>query len=167
MNGSLLHAWLVGCALAAAATAAFALKDPVRLWDEVYVRVRPGATVQARFHFSVQPGYFVVAGHAPASGQLRPLALKMKPTSEVQVGKPGYPASAASASIEGLAEFPVYEGVIAVSVPITVPEKATWTTLRLEGTLEYQACTATGCAEPGVLPVTIEVELKREAATPG
>ena len=133
----------------------------MQLWEEVYVRMRAGATVQARFHLSVEPGYFVVAGGIQGSAQLRPLTLRIKQAPEVQLGKPAYPAPTANASIPGLPPFTAYEGTIAVSLPITASAKASASTRVLEGVLEYQACTATGCAEPAALPVSIEVEVRQ------
>jgi hypothetical protein len=151
---------LLAAALCAPLQSAIGLQQPVGLWEEVYVRVRPGATVQARFHLSVQSGFFVVARSVAGPPPLRGLTLKMKQAGEVQLGQPVYPAPVANAEISGAPPFEAYEGVIAVSVPLTVPQKATWTTRRLEGTLEYQACSASGCRPPDTLPVAIEVELR-------
>jgi hypothetical protein len=148
--------------LASAWTPAFALKEPVRLWEEVYVRVRPGATVQARFHVSVESGYFVVASGIPDASSLHPLALRMKAAPEVQLGQPAYPAPTADAVIEGAPPFRAYEGLIAISLPITAPAAAEWSHRVLQGELQYQICSAAGCREPSTLPVAIEVELTAE-----
>ena len=136
-----------------------AADEPLQLWDEGAVRVRSGVTVQARLHASVKPGYFVVAPGAPPRSKLRGLTLRIKPVADLKLGRPLYPPETNEADLPGLPPFPAYEGRIAVSVPITVPAKPTWSTRKLEGTLEYQACTATACDKPAAIPVTLEVEL--------
>jgi DsbC/DsbD-like thiol-disulfide interchange protein len=148
-------------ALALVPAAALAVRQPLRLWEEVYVRVRPGATVQALFHVSVDPGYLIVARPA-GDARLRALALQLKPAAGVQVGEPAYPAPTATASVDGLPELRAYEGVVAIRVPVAVPKDAKWTRQRLEGALEYQACTAEGCGRPATLPVAVEIELKTD-----
>jgi hypothetical protein len=156
----LLRAWMLLPALLGLPVPALALKEPVQLWEEVYVRVRPGATVHARFHLSVEPGYFVVGqGPLPSDPLLRPLALTMKPAAGLEIGSPVFPPPPANAALEGLPEFPAYEGLIAISLPLTVPKQAAWSKRRLEGRVEYQICTTAGCRPPASLPVTIEVEL--------
>jgi DsbC/DsbD-like thiol-disulfide interchange protein len=148
-------------ALGLAPPAALAVKQPLRVWEEVYVRVRAGATVQALFHVSVDAGYLVVA-RAVADAALRPLTLRLKPAAGVQVGDPAYPAPTATASVDGLPEFRAYEGVVGIRVPVTVPKDAKWTRQRLEGVLEYQACTADACTRPATLPVAVEIELRAD-----
>ena len=136
-----------------------AADEPLQLWDEGSVRVRPGVTVQARLHASVKPGYFIVAPGAPPRSKLRGLTLRIKPVADLKLGRPMYPPETNEADLPGLPPFPAYEGRIAVSLPITVPAKPAWSTRKLEGMLEYQACTAAACDKPATLPVTLEVEL--------
>jgi hypothetical protein len=155
-----IAAGLLAAALSAPLQPAMGLQQPVGVWEEVYVRVRPGATVQARFHISVEPGFFVVARSIAGSTPLLGLTLRMNQAAEVQLGQPLYPAPTANAEINGVPPFAAYDGVIAVSVPVSVPLKAQWSTRRLEGTLEYQACSTAGCRPPAALPVAIELELR-------
>lgn len=158
MSRGAAHGLLAAALLLPAA--ATPLGQPVQVWEEVYVRVRAGATVHARFHVSVEPGHVVVAPSSDVDHGLRPLALRLEPAHELQVGEPAYPPPNTTAAVQGVPEFAAYEGVIAVAVPITVPRKAAWSTQRLQGTLQYQACSANGCNAPAGLPVTIEVELR-------
>lgn len=142
---------------------ASAAQPPVQLWDEAYVRVRPGATVQARFHLSVAPGFSVVAQDVGPSAGLRPLRLSVPAVAGLRFGAPLYPPASLTLTVPGASEIPAHEGTLAVSLPITVPASADRPPTLIRGTLEYQACSAAGCLPPATLPVRIELELRPSA----
>jgi DsbC/DsbD-like thiol-disulfide interchange protein len=155
-------AFIATAALAALACAANAAEDgaKVQLWEEAYLRTRPGTTVQALFHLSIEAGYIVVASGVKGASRLRPMRLRMKETTGIALGTPAYPAPQRTASVPGLPDFPAYQDTLAVRVPVTVPSSPDWSTREVEGVLEYQACDARRCLPPASLPVKLEVEIR-------
>jgi DsbC/DsbD-like thiol-disulfide interchange protein len=147
---------VLGFALACAAPVCGA-QEAVQLWEEVYVRVRPGATVQTVFHLSVADGHFLV-GRGLGTASLQPLTLTMQVPDGISVGTPMYPQPA-SMRLPGTAtDSPVYSGTVTIVVPITVSEDGDWQSRVLQGRLDYQVCTETVCAAPASAPVSLEVE---------
>lgn len=153
--------FLLALGMTAAAWRA-AADEPVQLWDEAYVRVRPGATVRVVFHLSVGVGYYVVADGMQSPG-LTPLALKVDKMPDITLGAPVYPKPPIARTTEGIAQVRAHAGTVAIGLPVTVSPKATWRTQMLRGTVVYQACSDNGkCQAPASLPVAIEVELRKE-----
>ncbi len=140
------------------AAAAPAADKPVQLWDERYVRVRPGTSVRAVFHLTVADGYHLV-GHGAEDGPLQRLELQMERARGVAVGKPIYPKPTPVALPKAGGEVPAYAGVVTLSVPIKVATKPDWTRQVLFGRLAYQVCSETACLPPATLPVSLEVEV--------
>ena len=157
-------AFIAAAALAALACAANAAEDgaKVQLWEEAYLRSRPGTTVQALFHLSIEPGYVVVASGVKGASRLRPMRLRMKETSGIKLGTPAYPTPQRTASLPGLPDFQAYEDTLAVRIPVTIPSSPHWSTREVQGVLEYQACDVRHCLPPASLPVKLEIEIRPE-----
>jgi DsbC/DsbD-like thiol-disulfide interchange protein len=155
-------AFMAAAALAALACSANAAEDTakVQLWEEAYLRTRPGTTVQALFHLSIEPGYVVVASGVKGASRLRPMRLRMQETTGIKLGMPAYPAPQRTASLPGLPDFQAYQDTLAVRIAVTVPASPNWSTREVQGVLEYQACDARRCLPPASLPVKLEVEIR-------
>jgi DsbC/DsbD-like thiol-disulfide interchange protein len=154
--------FIAAAALAALICTANAAEDSARvqLWEEAYLRTRPGTTVQALFHLSIAPGYVVVASGVQGASRLRPMQLRMKETAGIKLGTPAYPAPQRTASVPGLPDFQAYQDTLAVRVPVTVPSSPDWSRREVQGVLEYQACDARRCLPSASLPVKLEVEIR-------
>jgi DsbC/DsbD-like thiol-disulfide interchange protein len=129
----------------------------VQLWEEVYVRVRPGATVRAVFHLTVADGHYLV-GRGLGTSKLRPLNLTLQPAKGISLGTPLYPQPASMRLPETATDSPVYSGIVTLVVPISVSAEGDWRSQVLHGTLDYQVCTVRACAPPASTEVSLEVE---------
>lgn len=143
----------------ACAPVTWAAEAPLQLWEEVYVRMREGATVQARFHLTVAAGYRLVAHAVPAGSGLQPLILQAPRVPGLRLGAPIYPAPNVTTGPRGRRAVPAHEGTLAVSLPITAYSGADRALRVVEGTLRYQVCDGERCLPAATLPVRIEVDL--------
>lgn len=132
--------------------------EPVQLWEEADLRLRPGVNAQVVVRLSVAEGYRLV-GAGVQHAQLKGLALRMQPTPGVSFQAPRYPRPQPVSLLAGAPPVPAYEGVVAIRLPVRVAPGAKWRRSTLRGTLQYQACRAGGCEAVRALPVAVEVEL--------
>ncbi|MCW5620349.1 MAG: hypothetical protein KIS79_04500 [Burkholderiales bacterium] len=140
--------------------------EPVQLWEEADLRLRPGVSAQVVVRLSVAEGYRLV-GAGVQHAQLKGLALRMQPTPGVRFQAPRYPRPQPAPLLAGAPPVPAHEGVIAIRLPVVVAPGTKWRTSMLRGTLQYQACRAGRCEAVRALPVAIEVELlAAQAAKP-
>jgi DsbC/DsbD-like thiol-disulfide interchange protein len=140
------------------AAAAAAAPPIVQRWDDTYLSLRKGVTVQAALHFTVASGYYL-AGGGPGSG-LTPLRLRMTPATGVKIGNSLYPTPTSHRIGSQSRALPAYRGTFAIRVPITVAADARWDSRTLRGTLTYQACTQSECLPVRSLPVGLQLEIR-------
>ena len=151
---------LLAAALLAVALIARAA-EPVQLWEEADLRLRPGASAQVVIRFSIAEGVAVV-GAGVRHAALRPLQLRMRPVEGVRFGAPHYPRPRPADLLAGAAPVAAHTGVVAIRLPVSVPADAKWDRRVLRGVVRYQACRAGACEPPRTLPVAIDLEIARE-----
>jgi hypothetical protein len=133
--------------------------DPLQVWGEEYVQVRPGKSIEIRVHATISEGYRIVASSA-RHPNLTPLALKLEPANDLAVGLPAYPeptpALLGGRSVSSLAEE------LEIAVPISVLPRAKEGERLLRGTLRYQACDEKRCRPPASAPVSVSVYVQAD-----
>ena len=143
-----------------AGAAARARKGPVTV--EAFLPdgpIVPGGKTELAVRLTVDGGWHVNS-HVPSSKDLVATTVTVDGPEGVNVGDVAYP-DGRSATL-GFSESPlsVYDGVVQVSVPLTV--EATVRGARLTLTVEYQACSDSACLAPE--RVTLSVSLPVDAA---
>jgi len=117
-------------------------------------------------NFRVASG-FHINSNAPKDEFLIPTALKMDPPTDIVLGKVEYPQGQdVSFPFSPDTKLNVYSGDFAINVmvhPLTsvVPGK-----YAMHGVLRYQACDNAQCFPPKTLPVSFDVKVVKEPATP-
>lgn len=110
-----------------------------RLWLTVELTIAPGLHVYGQ----------------PIPANYIPLSIEIAPVAGLVVGAPQWPAPH-PLHVEGLDEqFYVYEGKIAVSVPVTLTQGGEDQTLQV--TVRSQACSATNCFVPRTFTLPLPV----------
>lgn len=105
---------------------------------------------------AIAPGLHVYAQPVPEG--YMPLAIEVAPIAGMVVGDPQWPTPQPF-RIAGLDEaFYVYEGKVAVSLPVTLTQEGDDQTLQIR--VGYQACSTTDC----LLPSSIVLQLPVRAA---
>jgi hypothetical protein len=140
------------------ACAAIAAPPIVQLWDDTFVRMRKGVTVQAELRFTVARGYYLAG--SGAGSPLAPLRLRMRPADGVKLGSSLYPTPTPHRIGGQSRNRPAYQGTFAIRLPITVAADAAWDSRTLRGTLTYQPCTSSACLPVRSLPVSLQVEIR-------
>jgi hypothetical protein len=117
-------------------------------------------------NFRVPAGYHVNS-NTPKSEFLIPTALKMEVPTDIVLGKIAYPAGKdMSFPFSPDEKLNVYSGDFTIAVGVhplrsVVPGKYV-----MHGVLRYQACDNAACYPPKTLPVSFEVKVVKEKATP-
>ncbi len=105
--------------------------------------VRPGDTLELALLAEIQEGYHLYGPEEPeptrTSVSLQSPALKP--------GKPSYPPPI-HRELEGLGSYNLYEGAIAIRVPVTVTGDFKGQTLDAPLEVSYQLCTDFACSAP-------------------
>jgi hypothetical protein len=142
-------------------------QEPVKLWEEAYIRVRTGVTIRAVLHASIEAGHYVVAAD-PNTSKHTPLALKMEPTEGVTLGAPEYPKGQLARLEQTARDLPAYDGLLEIGLPLQVSAEVKWESKQLRGTLVYQSCDGRKCLPPASLPVELNIEVRssREQSKP-
>jgi DsbC/DsbD-like thiol-disulfide interchange protein len=114
----------------------------------------------ATVRFRVKPG-FHVNSNKPSSDLLIPTEIKFESQPAVTIGKISYPAGEELAlSFSPKQKLSVYQGDVAVSVPITADKKAKAGAYTLKGSLSYQACNDNACFPPKTASFELPVEIR-------
>ena len=125
---------------------------------EVRISAKKPATATIRFR--VNPGYHVNSNQ-PMSDLLIPTEVIFEKHAAVTVGKAAYPAGEELAlSFSPKQKLSVYQGDVAVTVPVSAAKPLKRGTHKLKGSLSYQACNDNACVPPKKAPfeVTVVVE---------
>ena len=119
-----------------------------RLWLTVELTIAPG------LHVYGQPG--------PAG--CRPLAIEVPPMAGIVVGTPRFPPPHPyhGDGLEG--DLFVYEGKVAVSVPLTFTQEGDDQTVHV--TIRHQACSTTDCLRPSTMTLSLSVQAADLIARP-
>lgn len=135
-------------------------QEPLKLWDEDYIRVRTGVTIRVVVHASIETGYYIVA--AGTNAKLTPLTLKMSPTEGITLGTPEYPTAKPVRLQPDAPEVPAFEGLLEIGLSLHVSPDVKWESKRVSGTLAYQACDGRRCLPPASLPIQLNIEIRSE-----
>lgn len=133
---------------------------------EPVVTVRPpqevgleaGQSREVAVEIDVKGGFHVQANPA-ANEFLVPLVVAIEPADELTVGEPRYPP-ASRLRLKGTEEdLLVYDGTIAVSVPIQTTATAAAGARKLEGSMRFQACDKVSCRPPATAAFELAVRI--------
>lgn len=147
--------------------AAFAQNGDSKWNKATYVTLESTPTVtitkakpaQAILRFRVNPGYHVNS-NKPSSDLLIPTEIKFDAQTAVVIGKIAYPAGEEFAlSFSPKQKLSVYQGDVAVTVPLSAAKAARRGTYRLKGSLHYQACNDNACFPPKSAPFELSVTI--------
>lgn len=112
------------------------------------VTLRKGKAAKATVRFRVNKG-FHVNSNKPSSDLLIPTEVKFEASPAVAVGKLEYPVGEEFAlSFSPGEKLSVYQGDVAVNVPLTVAKTTKPGDYTLKGSLSYQACNDSACFPP-------------------
>ena len=150
------------------AASAFAQLGDNKFNKASYVTLEPAPTVtvskgkpaKTAVHFRVNKG-FHVNSNKPSSDLLIPTEIKFEANSAIVVGKLEYPAGEEFAlSFSPKQKLSVYQGDVAVQVPLSAAKKAKAGSYTLKGSLSYQACNDTACFPPKTAPFELTVQVR-------
>lgn len=131
----------------------------VTLQPMAVVTLTPAKPAKATVRFRVNPG-FHVNSNKPTSDLLIPTEIKFEANPAVVVGKIAYPAGEDYAlSFSPKQKLNVYQGDVAVVVPVSAAKNAKRGTYTLKGSLSYQACNDNACFPPKTAPFELTVQL--------
>lgn len=110
--------------------------------------------------FRVNPG-FHVNSNKPTSDLLIPTEIKFDASPAITVGKLLYPVGKEFAlSFSPKQKLSVYQGEVAVTVPLTALKRAKAGVYTLKGSLNYQACNDNACFPPKSAPFVLSVRVE-------
>ena len=137
-------------------------------WNKAsYVSIQPTPAVtltkvkaaKASVHFRVNQGFHVNA-NKPSSDLLIPTEIKFEANPAIVVGKIAYPAGEELAlSFSPQQKLSVYQGDVAVAVPLSASKTAKRGAYTLKGSLSYQACNDSACFPPKTVPFELTVTI--------
>lgn len=105
--------------------------------------VRPGDDFEVALIVDIEEGY-----HLYGPEEQEPSRTELAVAGDnVEAGEAAFPP-AESRELSGLGTYDLYEGRIAIKVPIKVSETATGSEHRLVATVNYQVCTDFACSAP-------------------
>jgi DsbC/DsbD-like thiol-disulfide interchange protein len=124
------------------------------------VTVSKGKPARATVRFRVNKGYHVNSSK-PSSDLLIPTEIKFEAAPAVAVGKIEYPKGEEYAlSFSPGQKLSVYQGDVAVTVPVSAAKAAKPGTYTLKGSLSYQACNDNACFPPKSAPLELTVHVR-------
>jgi DsbC/DsbD-like thiol-disulfide interchange protein len=118
--------------------------------------VKAGETFKAAIVLKVQPGYHI-NDNAPLDEFMFPTSLTFDENPDIEVVETYYPSGRRARFSYSEAELVVYEGEATLGVLLKAKADIPPGTLKLKGTLSYQACDNTSCLPPKELPIEISV----------
>ena len=150
------------------ATATFAQSNESKWNKASYVTVEPAPAVavtkakpaKATLRFRVNPG-FHVNSNKPLSDLLIPTEIKFEAQPAIVVGKIEYPAGEELALLfSPKQKLRVYQGDVAVTIPLSAAKVAKRGNYKLKGSLGYQACNDNACFPPKSAPFELSVTIQ-------
>lgn len=138
-------------------------------WNKAtYITMEPAPTVtisrgkpaSATVRFRVNKG-FHVNSNKPSSDLLIPTEIQFEAEPAIVVGKIEYPAGEQFAlAFSPKQKLSVYQGDVAIQVPLSAAKKAKAGTYKLKGSLSYQACNDNACFPPKTAPFELTVQVR-------
>ena len=124
------------------------------------VTVSKGKPAKAMVRFRVNKGYHVNS-NKPSSDLLIPTEIKFEAAPAIAVGKIEYPKGEEFAlSFSPGQKLSVYQGDVAVTIPVSAAKTAKPGTYTLKGSLSYQACNDNACFPPKTAPFDLVVRVQ-------
>ncbi|MBM3306249.1 MAG: hypothetical protein FJY79_09985 [Candidatus Aminicenantes bacterium] len=122
--------------------------------------VRPGETFKAAVILKVRPG-FHINDSAPLDEFLYPTALTFEAADGLEVLETFYPAGRRAKYDYSEVEVAVYEGQVFLGVLLKAADGLAPGTVKLKGTLGYQACDDSTCLPPTEIGFEVAVPVVR------
>lgn len=164
-----LSALLIGVALAAPARAQFGGgSEPIPPTEELVqvsvssLTITAGASAEAVVNLTILPGWHINAN--PPSPDMIPTQVTVAPHAGVTPGTPVYPQAREEKLSFAEDVVRVYDGTVAVKLPLTIAADAPSGRMKLRGTLAFQSCNNQVCLPPARIPFTIELMVEGGAA---
>jgi hypothetical protein len=118
--------------------------------------VRPGDSVELAVVADIKPGYHL---YGPEEKPPSCTVLEVIESDGIELGSPSFPP-VIKRDLAGLGEFDLYEGEIAIRLPVTVSESAEkGSAVYAHVRLHYQVCTETACSAPTSTQLEIRVPI--------
>lgn len=114
--------------------------------------VRPGDSFELALVADVQPGYHLYGPKEPEPSRTRVALIG----STLKAGEVVYPP-VLRRDLSGLGEFDLYEGRIAIRVPVTLAKDSTGSAVKASVEVDYQLCTDFACSAPTSDQFSIEI----------
>ena len=114
--------------------------------------VRPGDEFKIALVAEIQEGY-----HLYGPEEAYPSATEVSVSGDgIEAGDPSYPA-VEKRELSGLGTYDLYEGTIAISVPVTMLKDASGERHEIVATVNYQVCTDYACSAPTSDEIKLEL----------
>jgi len=127
------------------------------------VVVARGGKAPLNIELQVNKG-FHVNSNRPNDELLMPTAVHLSPPEGILIMNIQYPeAEQLALPFMGNDKLSVYSGHFAVTAEVRIPKSAALGTLRVHGTVKYQACDNRQCFPPKTTPLEFDVKVVRPA----
>ena len=151
---------LAAMAALAAFPVAAAFANVVATIHPANAKVKVGSAASVEIRVAVKRGYHVQANPVE-NPSLIPITLKIDPAAGVTVGKPVYPTAKRIRLQGDDQDLVVYDNTFTIALPIKLSrDLAPGDTVKLNGSLRYQACDDRHCLFPVTVPLTVVVNVK-------
>lgn len=120
--------------------------------------VRPGETFKAAVILEIKKGYHI-NDSAPLDEFLYPTSLAFEGSAGIEVLETSYPAGRRAKYDYSDVEVAVYEGRVVLGVLLKASEGLAPGTLKLRGSLSYQACDDATCLPPAEIGFEVAVPI--------
>lgn len=126
--------------------------------------VAPGGHLRAAVVIDVHEGWHTNS-HTPLDKYLIATTLKLEPLDGVTAGEYLYPPGEKVKLAFSQELVSVYQGKVAIGVPLTVDGSANAGVVVLKGSLRIQACNDKTCLAPSNIPVEVPIKILAEGET--
>ncbi len=121
-------------------------------------KVQPGITVNIAVVVNIDPQFHINA-HEPSETYLIPTILKFNPINKISFGAIEYPDAEMVTFPYSDQPIAVYEGQTVIRSEITLANNIEMKTIKITGTLSYQACNDENCFAPAEVDFSVPVEI--------
>ncbi|TDI42761.1 MAG: hypothetical protein E2P02_12510 [Acidobacteria bacterium] len=120
--------------------------------------IRPGDTFEVAVVVDIEEGYHLYGPEEPEPSRTEVVVSG----DNIKVGEPSFPL-AVTRDLSGLGTYALYEGSVAIRIPVTLSTDAVTGEQSIRADVRYQICTDFACSAPA----SEELELSVTAAPPG
>lgn len=117
-------------------------------------KVRPGDAFELALVATIRPGYHLYGPEEPAPSRT---VVSVPDGEHLDAGEASYPAPIRR-DLSGLGEFDLYEGEVAIRVPVQAAKSLSPGQQTASVEVDYQICTDYACSAPASDTFTIELE---------